>query len=46
MCDGLSDCSFTQVVMPKTRVEYEILWFGLQLANVLCYQRGPVIGPI
>jgi hypothetical protein len=29
MFNGLSDCSFTQVVMPKTRVEYEILWFGL-----------------
>jgi hypothetical protein len=23
----------------STGVEYEILWFGLELANVFCYQR-------
>jgi hypothetical protein len=46
MFDGLSDCSFNQVVMPKTRVESEIPRFGLEIANVFCYQRGPVIRPI
>jgi hypothetical protein len=42
---GVPHCSVTQVVRPKTRVEYEILWFGLELANVLCYQRRPIVGP-
>jgi hypothetical protein len=44
--DGLPDCSLTEVVRPNTRVEYEILWFGLELANVLCYQRSPIVGPL
>ena len=43
--DGFADLSFTQVVRPKTRVEYEILWFGRELANVLCYQRRPIVRP-
>jgi hypothetical protein len=43
--DGVPDFRLTQVVIPKTRVEYEILWFGLELANVLCYQRSPIVGP-
>jgi hypothetical protein len=45
LLDGVSDCSFTQVVRPKTRVEYEILWFWRELAHVFCYQRSPIVGP-
>jgi hypothetical protein len=43
--NGLADFSFTQVVRPNTRVENEILWFGRELANVLCYQRSPIVRP-
>jgi hypothetical protein len=44
--DELADFSLTLVVIPKTRVEYEIFWFGLELANVLCYQRSPIVRPL
>jgi hypothetical protein len=44
--DGVPDCSFAKVVIPNTSVEYEIFWFGLELANVLCYQRSPIVGPL
>jgi hypothetical protein len=43
--DGFADLSFTQVVRPNTRVEYEKLWFRRELANVLCYQRSPIVRP-
>jgi hypothetical protein len=45
LLDGLQDCRFTQVVIPKTRIEYEILWLRRELANVLCYQRSPIVRP-
>jgi hypothetical protein len=45
LLDGLQDFRLTQVVRPQTRVEYEILWFGLELANMLCNKRRPIVGP-
>jgi hypothetical protein len=45
LLDGLQDASFTQVVRPKTLVENKILWLGYELANVLCYQRSPIVRP-
>jgi hypothetical protein len=44
--DGLPNSSLIQVVRPNTCVEYEIFWFGLELADVLCYQRSPIVRPL